>query len=155
MTQLSEELLGATKRRSVTPICGTDVDFLWDRIWELFQDLPRWTLLYTEKWTFEQVKMGHLQVWNYSDTESRGMMVTRINIFPKCKVLDVVGLSGISGVEFLDDLDAVCETLARQNDCKYLSCSARDGMARLLQRKHRGAKLYSVLSRPVGLLRSS
>lgn len=155
MTQLSEELLAERNPKNVSPVLGDALDGLWDEIWKLFCDLPLWSELYDEHTTYESVKKGHLQVWAYSDALLRGIMVTRINVFPKAKVLDVVGLSGLAGIEFLQNLDDVCEHLARQQGCTYLSCAARDGMRRKLERKHRASFGYSVLIRPVGLLRSS
>lgn len=155
MTQLSSELAEATKHHSVFPICGVAVDGYWELVWDCFQQIPEWLHLYTEQWTYQQVKTGHLHVWAYSDGEIRGIMVTRINVFPKCKILDVVGISGHAGLEFMDDLDAVCETLARQHGCSYLACAARPGMERILKRKHRATSFMVSMVRPVGLLRRS
>lgn len=155
MTALATEFLEAQKRRNVWPIVGQNVDVYWELVWGLFRNIPHWLHLYDEAWTYQHVKKGHLHVWAYADSEIRGILVTRINVFPKCKVLDVVGMSGIAGIEFLDDLDSICETLARQNDCTFLTCQARPGMERLLLRKHRAAKALTTLVRPVGLLRSS
>lgn len=155
MTALSQDLLRHSKRRNVSPMCGETIDIHWPSIWDLFRELPQWTVLYDEAWTYQHCKMGLLQVWSFSDTEFRGMMVTRINKFPKCDVLEVVGLSGMSGIEFMDDLDSVCENLARQQKCTFLVASCRPGMERMLKKRHRGERMYSVLSRPVGLLRRS
>lgn len=141
--------------RNVSPICGEALDVYWELIWQCFRDVPGWVHLYDEAWTYKQCKKGHLHVWAYSDTEIRGIMVTRINVFPKCKVLDVVGVSGHAGLEFIDDLDSVCEALARQHGCAYLVCVARPGMERILKRKHQAETFMTSMFRHVGLLRRS
>lgn len=155
MTQLSQELLEQNKTKNVWPMVGDAVDFHWEWIWGLFKDVPGHVNLYTESYTFQQVKSGHWQVWAYSDSEIRGIMATRVNVFPRAKVLDVIGVSGISGLDFMKNLDDLCESLARQQGCQYLTTLARPGMERVLGRKHRAIELYSVLVRPVGLLRRS
>lgn len=155
MTMLSQEIERAVKRHNIAPVVGTQIDTLWELIWPLFREVPGFLDLYDEAWTYQNIKMGDLQVWAYSDSEIRGMVLTRINVFPKCKVLDVMTISGIAGVDFMQELDDVFEMLARQQECKFISVAARPGMERLLARRHRGQRRYSVLSRPVGLLRSS
>lgn len=153
--RMMEEISKSFTKHNVAPICGDAVDLYWELVWAGFRELPGWLHLYDEAWTYEQVKKGHLHVWAYSDTEIRGIMVTRINVFPKCKVLDVVGISGHAGLEFMEDLDSVCENLARQQGCSFLVTTARPGMERVLRRKHRAASVMSVMLRNVGLLRRS
>lgn len=153
MTALSQELVERNKSRNISPITGQMIDVLWDRIWALFREVPGFLLLYDEAWTYNSVKTGHWQVWAYSDSEIRGMVLTRINEFPKCNVLEVMGISGIAGVEFMDDLDALFESLARQQACAYITMTVRPGFEKLIIQRFQGQKIGSVVSRPVGLLR--
>lgn len=155
MTALSQEIEQNQKRKNIAPIAGDSIDALWEVIWPLFREVPGFLNLYDESWTYKNIKMGHLQVWAYSDSEIRGMVLTRINVFPNCRVLDVMTMSGIAGVDFMQELDDVFEILAQQQGCAYISVSARPGMERLVARRHRGQRMYSVLTRPVGLVRRS
>lgn len=153
MTLASEAFVESHKRRNISPVTGDMVDILWDRIWSLFREVPGFLFLYDEAWTYKSVKTGHWQVWAYSDSEIRGMVLTRINEFPKCNILEVMGISGIAGVEFMADLDALFESLARQQNCAYITMTVRPGYERLITREFQGQKIGSVVSRPVGLLR--
>lgn len=155
MTQLSQEFMAQTRTKSVWPICGDAVEFHWELIWQHLRELPDFLRLYTESYCFEKVKMGHWQVWAYSGSEIYGIVVTKISVFPKCKVLDVMTMIGTEGLEFMQELDDCFEMLAQQNGCAYISQCVRPGLERVLTRKHRAQKLYSVVTRPVGMLRSS
>lgn len=157
MTALSQEFEHevAKKIKNIFPICGGAVDSYWSLIWSLMQDSPGIVRLYTEAYCFEAVKTGQWQVWAYSDSEIRGIVVTRINIFPKCKILDVMVISGISGFQFMPELDGVFEILGRQQGCTWISVCVSPALERIVVRKFRGEKSYSVITRPVGLLARS
>jgi hypothetical protein len=155
MTALSEEFVRTQRNKNVFPIVGRQIDFMWELIWPLFREVPGFLDLYDEGWTYKNLKMGHLQIWAYSDTEIRGMVLTRINVFPKCKVLDIMTISGVDGLQFMQELDDVFEVLAEQQGCKFMSSSVRPGFERIFIRNHEFRRQSSSVIRPVGLRRKS
>lgn len=157
MTTLSKELTAEanTKMRNISPLCGVALDLRWPMVWEAMQASPALLRLYDERYCYIAAIKGHWQVWVYSDTEIRGIVVTKINVFPKCKVLDVMLISGISGLQFMEELEAVFEILARQQECAHISVSVEPALERIVLRKFRGTRFYSVVTRPVGLLARS
>lgn len=157
MTELSQSLEQETAKRmrNISPLCGMALDIQWPMVWDAMKASPALLRLYDERHCYIAAIKGHWQVWVYSDTEIRGIVVTKINVFPKCKVLDVMLISGISGLQFMEELDDVFEILARQQECAHISVSVEPPLERIVLRKFRGTRFYSVVTRPVGLLQRS
>lgn len=156
MTSLSQELLQASKTKNISPVLEAVIDHYWeDTIWPLLREVPGFLMLYDEAWTYEQIKTGRWQVWAYSDSEIRGIVVTRINVFPRCKVLDVMAMSGNSGIEFMNEFEDIFEFLGQQQGCSYLSLSVRPGLERILVKKYAAVRAYGVVVRAITEQRSS
>jgi len=135
-------------RRKVYMLNMGQVEFYWCNIVKLLEEVPGFYDFYTPEWAHEQIKMGLLHVWALEDGMIRGIVLTRILVFPRQKVFEVMAIAGLNSLEYLDEMDDIFERLARSAGCSTISGLLRPGLARKL-RKHKAEVRAVVVFRPV------
>lgn len=134
--------------RSIYPLCEEKLDHYWADIADLLTTVPGFYEHYTPDWAYVQAKMGHLQVWALADDKIRAIVLTRVLIFPRCKVFEVLAAGGVGLLDFMNEMEDVFMRLAKQSGCEKLQAVCRPGLEKML--KNRGAwKQSVVLSKPV------
>lgn len=109
------------------------VDFYWQEIIEGLKAVPRYFEYYSEEWTYEQVKRGHLAVWALSDGVIRGIVLSRVLEYPKQKEFAILAIYGLDMLDFFELMSDVFMNVARKLGCKTISASCRPGLKRLLK----------------------
>ena len=108
------------------------VDFYWHDICEGLKDCPGFYDYYSPEWVWEQIKSGHLLVWALSNGQIKGIVLTRILIFPKKRVFEILALYGIDMLEFFQEMEDTFMLIGKKYGCSCLSALARPGVQRKL-----------------------
>jgi hypothetical protein len=127
---------GTTSDKSRKPVYALDperLDLYWENIVPLLESIPMFAELFSPDWVYMQAKMGHLQLWALADTEVRAIVVTRISIFPRAKVFEIMGIAGSKAYSFVPEMEAMFEWLARDAGCTYFIATTREGVLRKLR----------------------
>ena len=106
------------------------IDYYWTEIEKLLREIPVFSDLYEPQDIYNLAKMGQFQIWALSDGEIRAIVVTTINVFPKAKVFQILGVSGERFLDLWDEADATFEWIARDAGCHYIKAIARKGFGR-------------------------
>lgn len=142
MEKFSEEL------KQVYLLDHERVNFYWSQIEELFKEVPGFYDYYTSEWAYQQIKMGHLHVWALDDGAIRGIVLSRIAIYPRQKVFDILAIGGVGTLQFFEEMTETFEKLAVACGCSSFSAQVRPGMSRKL-RKHLAGVVSHTITRPV------
>lgn len=134
MMNLQEEDLQSIKR--IYLLQGEQIDFYWGEIIEGLKACPGYFDYYNAEWTWEQVKTGHLLVWALSDGAIRGIVLTRISLFPKQKVFEILALYGLEMLTFFAEMEDVFMKIAQSYGCETIRANCRPGLKRLLKNFH-------------------
>lgn len=120
-------------RRPVYALDPERIDLYWENIVPLLESIPIFADLFSPDWVYSEAKMGHLQLWALADTEIRAIVVTRISLFPRAKVFEIMGVAGTRAYKFISEMEAMFEWLARDADCTYFIATTREGVLRKLR----------------------
>ena len=141
MTELDTTEPRLRNIKNVYVLQDEQIDHYWPQIVELFNSVPEFWEYFTPEWTYQQVKMGLFQVWALSDGAIRGIVLTKILEYPRCRVFEIMALAGIEMLEFFEEMQDVFTRFAQVNGCTKFSAMVRPG----LQRKLRGFGAASVM----------
>lgn len=109
------------------------IDFYWPKIVPLLEIIPIFCELYDPASVYSEAKMGHLQIWALRDTAIRAIVLTRINIYPRAKVFEIIGAAGTGAFKFVPDMEAMFEWIAREQNCTFFRSTVRPGIERKLK----------------------
>lgn len=129
------------------------VDFYWAQIEVVLGEIPGFYDYYTSEWAYQQIKMGHLHVWALDDGAIRGIVLSRIAVYPKQKVFDILAIGGVGTLEFFAEMTTTFEKLAVACGCASFSAQVRPGISRKLK-KHLAGVVSHTITRPVLAQRS-
>lgn len=125
MIELREE-------RQIYSLDNDRIDFYWDDIQKLLEEVPGFYDLYSSEWVLGQAKMGHLQIWALAEGKIESIIITQICVFPKASVLQILAAAGTGTLKYFDEADAIFEWLARDSGCKFIRTVVRPGLAKKL-----------------------
>lgn len=128
-----EEISSGTPIKRVYLLSGEMLDYYWNDIIAGLKDCPGYFDYYTPEWTYEQVKTGHLLVWSLSDGSIRGIVLTRVLIFPKQRVFHILAIYGMDMLDFFSEMEDVFMKIAQDFQCQTISALCRPGLKRLLK----------------------
>lgn len=134
--------------REIVLMNSAQIDWHWESICEALAEVPNFYDFYDQAWAYREAKMGLLQVWALSDGMIRGIVLTRMLVYPRQKVLEIMAMAGEGMLEYFETLEDVLERFAAAGECKTISCLTRPGIARKT-RRHMGEVKASVVFRPV------
>lgn len=143
---------GPQRTKQVYLLLGPRLDFYWANIVEVLGEVPEFYNYFSPEWVYGQVVAGQMQVWALDDGAVRGVVVSRICVFPRQKVFEIVAAAGNGLLEFVEEMDLVFDRIAASAGCSTIAGVVRPGLARILK-KRGGEVKYSVVSRPVVLQR--
>lgn len=146
-----QEIYEESKRasRQVFLMSQDQIDHYWPNILRILGEIPGYYEFFTPEWTYERVKTGAIQVWGFTDGMVQGVALTQILVFPATKAFEILGAGGPGMLDFIEEMDAVFDKIAREAKCSMLISRVRPGLARLLV-KHRKAVAGAVwIYRPV------
>lgn len=144
---LQEEHM-AQRVREIVLMNPEQIDFHWEGICEALAEVPNFYDFYDQAWAYHEAKMGTLQVWALSDGMIRGIVLTRMLVYPRQKVLEIMAMTGTAMLEYFETLEDVLERFAVAGECQTISCLTRPGIARKT-RRHMGEVRAHVVFRPV------
>lgn len=142
-----------TNYKQVYLLDGPRVDFYWSQIEVVLGEIPGFYDYYTSEWAYSEIKKGHLLVWALDDGAIRGIVLSRIAVFPKQKVFDILAIGGVGTLQFFEEMTSTFEKLAVACGCGSFSAQVRPGMSRKLK-KHLAGVVSHTITRPVSPQRS-
>lgn len=111
------------------------VDFYWGDIAVGLKDCPGYYDFYTPEWTYQQIRTGAMSVWALSDGAIRGIVLTRILIYPRKKIFDILAIYGLEMLAFFEEMEDVFMRIAKMSGCEEFSTTVRPGVAKFLQKR--------------------
>lgn len=140
-----------TKRaaRQVFLMSQDQIDHYWPDIVRVLGEVPGYYDFFTPEWTYERAKSGALQVWGFTDGMIQGIAVTQILVFPATKAFEILGAGGPGMLDFIEEMDAVFEKIAREAKCNMLISRVRPGLARVLITRNKAMAGAVWIYRPV------
>lgn len=130
---LQEEDSPLKEVRNVYLLNDAQVDFYWHDILEGLKGCPSFFDYYSPEWTREQIKTGHLLVWSLSDGKIRGIVMTRICVYPRMKVFEIFAIFGVGMLDFLQEMQDVFMRIATSYGCGKISSFSRPAMKKMLK----------------------
>jgi hypothetical protein len=112
------------------------VDFYWHDIIEGLKEVPGFFDFYDDKWVWEEIKRGGLLVWALSDGQIKGIVLTRVLVFPKQKVFEILAIYGIDMLVFFAEMEDTFMMVAQRLGCQTISALCRPALKRLLKGFH-------------------
>ena len=93
---------------------------------------------------FAEIARNRMQLWIIGDAERlRGGLVTRVAVYPRKQVLQLLYLGGDGLADWVDDLDQELSGFARAQGCQRIEVTGRPGWGRILPQ--RGAEVRQVV----------
>lgn len=135
--------------RKVFLMSQDQIDHYWPDIIRVLGEVPGYYDFFTPEWTYERAKAGNIQVWGFTDGMVQGIALTQILVFPATKAFEVLGAGGPGMLDFIDEMEAVFEKIAREAKCNMIIGRLRPGLARLLVRRKKAVEGAIWVYRPV------
>lgn len=135
--------------RQVFLMSQDQINHYWPNILQILGEVPGYYEFFTPEWTYERAKSGALQVWGFTDGMVQGIALTQILVFPATKAFEILGAGGPGMLDFIEEMDAVFDKIARDSKCNMIVSRVRPGLARLLVRRKKAIEGAVWLYRPV------
>lgn len=120
----------------------------WPEILPNLKAVPYFLEYCTVEWVLEQTLKGHLQFWALSDGSVRGIIMTRVQVTPAQRVLQLTLAFGNDFEEYIELAETTLFRFAQMMECTRMELIGRKGWRRKLRRFNPDF-CYEVLSKAV------
>lgn len=112
-----------------------DIDSVWDEVLPFVEKGMKYLDRYGIEDIRDSIRKSEMQMFVASDGVIKGICITRVEVFPKCKVLNLFLVSGNDRNSWLH-FDEVLSVWAKELGCRYMEAYCRRGWERVLPWKH-------------------
>lgn len=125
--------------------------FFWDDVAKLLRETKEFDYYYTEEFVLEEIQSQRIQLWGFGKVDEekpRLFLLTRVQVFPKAKCLQVFWCGGEGIDDYLETINFFMDGFASMMGATRIEVAGRLGWARKLKAPDVEMEAV-VLSRPV------
>lgn len=119
-----------------------------ERIWPDILPFVESGMKYLDRYGIDDIKTAlltsEMQLFVAMTETIQGICITRIEVFPKCKVLNIFLVAGKDRNNWLH-FDEVLSQWAKELGCKYLEAYCRRGWEKVLDWKHTKSIMVKII----------